>query len=137
MKIQTMIMLGGGEKYIINRLNEALNLVGWHEDRNREFPALNDMTKDEQRLYDEIKALRRVRSDQFSMQDVKLSERYIRRKAAELVEKADAGGVFGDAKLDSIHSDGVRSSAQLGLRRLQSFLDQLQEYIDEYNGVPA
>lgn len=137
MKIQTTIMLGRDERHIIRWVEEACNLVGWHRDKEHDWPNTKDMTNDEKRTFDEIKSVRRIRSDQFAMEDVERAERYIKRKAAELMTRADEGGVFGDPALDAIFSDGVRASTSLALRRWDGFRDQLHEFIQDYHAKAA
>jgi hypothetical protein len=136
MKVQEMIMLESDEKHIIKDFEEALNLIGWHRERDIESgPNYKDMTTEQRQLHDEIKSCRRIRSDQFSMEDVERASRYIKRKADELMQRANAGDVFTDPKIDAVFSDGVRSGAQLALRKLKSFRDYLDEYRAEYDGL--
>ena len=118
MKIQTMIMLGSEERHILKLVEESLNLVGWHRERNDDLP--------------EIKAARRLRSDQFSMNDVALVGKYIQRKADEILARANEGGIFSDPKTDATFIEGMRSTAALALRKWSDFHDQLHEYLHEH-----
>jgi hypothetical protein len=142
MKIETTLSLEGGERYLIDtEFNQALNLVGWQDHdkdfqdiRTRDIDLLDEVARDQFRS---IKAVRKIRGGQFSMEDIERADRFIRSLAAKNLASAEAGGVFLDPHLDATFSDGVRSSAQLAIRKLESFRETLQEFIAETTGEPV
>src|SRR4051812_22300393 len=99
MKIQTMIMLGADERHILNHLDSALNLVGW-----RNYDHLRGMSQrdaaelgeESRELFLDIKAISRVRSDQFAMADVERTESFVRRMANALIDRAPTEQPFSE-----------------------------------------
>lgn len=141
MRIQTMIMLEGSERALLGRLQTALNLVGYHSDsgvyerlaKEHKEKRLKDFDR---HVFEDLKAVRRVRSDMFSLEDLDRVKSYITRKAQGKKNMAQQPP-FDEEYLRAMPNanidwqNGMRATADLALRELAYFSEEFSELLHE------
>lgn len=111
MNVQVMINLNSTDLARSEKLFHAFNLVGGRD-------AFSEYAQ---------KAWGRIKSNQFSWQDVRVFERAMRARITQLRESADKDVVFLDPQVNKVWADGVKSSADLAERNLNEFIEDLKD----------
>ena len=122
MRLRTILMFSNGDQHILNRMNEALNLVGYQHLYEE---------SDGDKMPEDLRSIRRLRGSSGDYADLARVEAYIVRRAAELNERADKDVIFPDPKVNAMFADGVRSTARLALRKWREFRDLIEEDLSE------